>query len=172
MQIRTATVDDAAACADIYAPYVRDTAITFELIPPSAADMADRIAAARRAHEWLVAVDDSTVLGYAYASPYKERAAYQWACEVSVYLQRGYQRTGLGRALYNVLFDRLAKRGFRTLVAGMTLPNDASVGLHKALGFEPVGVWRAIGWKHDAWHDVAWCQRRIGPHTGPPSDLR
>jgi phosphinothricin acetyltransferase len=100
------------------------------------------------------------------------RAAYRWSTAVSVYLEPGRRRTGAGRALYEALFERLAARGFRTALAGITLPNDASVGLHRALGFEPVGVYRAVGWKAGAWHDVEWSQRPLGPDTGPPAPLR
>ena len=100
------------------------------------------------------------------------RAAYAWACEVSVYLEMGRRRTGLGRALYEALFARLVDRGFLTAVAGMTLPNPASEGLHRALGFEPAGTYRKIGWKHGAWHDVAWTQRELAPRAGEPAPLR
>jgi L-amino acid N-acyltransferase YncA len=162
--VRDASERDAEACAAIYAPYVIDTAITFESDPPQPAEMAVRIAAAMRTHAWVVLEADGRVVGYAYGGPFKSRAAYRWACEVSVYLERGRRRTGGGRALYNALFARLADRGFRVAVAGMTLPNDASVGLHRAMGFEPVGTYRRIGWKHDAWHDVAFSQRILDPH--------
>jgi phosphinothricin acetyltransferase len=170
--VRDATVHDAAACAAIYAPYVTGTVITFEYEPPTVADMAERMAAAQRTHAWLVLEDDGRVVGYAYGGPYKERAAYRWSCEVSVYLETGRRRGGGGRALYEALLARLTELGFRTAVAGMTLPNEASVGLHRALGFEPIGVQRRIGWKHGAWHDVAWVQRSIGDDDGPPRELR
>ncbi|WP_031467411.1 GNAT family N-acetyltransferase [Sciscionella sediminilitoris] len=153
--IRDAGKADAAACAEVYAPYVRDTVISFETTPPGAGEMAERIAAA---HLWLVAEDAGTVLGYAYAGRFMARAAYRWACEVSVYLDREHRRAGLGKALYGVLLPRLAALGFTTAVAGMTLPNEASAGLHRAMGFEPVGTYRRIGWKFGAWHDVAWTQ--------------
>jgi phosphinothricin acetyltransferase len=171
--VRDATAQDADACAAIYAPYVTDTAITFEYEPPTAEQMAGRIAAAQRTHAWLVLEDDGRVVGYAYAGPYKERAAYGWSCEVSVYLEQGRRRGGGGRALYEALLARLAERGYRTVIAGMTLPNEASVGLHRALGFEPIGTSRRIGWKHGAWHDVAWAQRALGsgPPDAPPSQL-
>jgi L-amino acid N-acyltransferase YncA len=170
--IRDATEQDAEACAAIYAPYVTDTAVTFEYEPPTTAEMARRIAAAQQLHAWLVLEDDGRVVGYAYAGPYKERAAYRWSAEVSVYLEQGHGRRGGGRALYEALFDRLAARGYRTVVAGMTLPNDASEGLHRAMGFEPVGTWRRIGWKHGRWRDVAWAQRVIGDGGDPPAELR
>ncbi|MFD9890494.1 GNAT family N-acetyltransferase [Amycolatopsis sp. NPDC059027] len=172
LKIRDAAEPDAEACAAIYAPYVTDTAITFESDPPSPPEMARRIAAANERHAWLVLEDDGDVIGYAYGGPFKERAAYRWSCEVSVYLERGRRRTGGGRALYTALFDRLAERGFRTAVAGMTLPNDASAGLHRAMGFEPVGTYRRIGWKHGAWRDVAWMQRTLLIDEDPPTEPR
>ena len=170
--IRDASERDAGACAAIYAPYVTGTAITFETEPPSATQMAERIASAVCSHAWLVLEDDGRVVGYAYGGPYKSRPAYRWSCEVSVYIELGRRRTGGGRALYTALFGKLAERGFRTAVAGMTLPNDASVGLHQAMGFEPAGTYRRIGWKHGAWHDVAWAQRPLGNGQDPPAEPR
>jgi phosphinothricin acetyltransferase len=170
MRVRDATDQDGAACAAVYAPYVTDTTVTFEDEPPSAAEMGRRIAAA---HAWVVLEDDDGgVVGYAYAGPYKERAAYRWTAEVSVYLEQGRRRSGSGRLLYEALFERLAERGFRTLVAGMTLPNEASEGLHRAMGFEPIGTFRRVGWKHGAWRDVAWAQRSLGPEDAEPVELR
>jgi phosphinothricin acetyltransferase len=174
MKIRDAVPErDAAACAAIYAPYVRDTAITFEVEPPSEAQLVERIIAAQKSHAWLVLEDDAgEIIGYAYGGPMKERAAYRWSCEVSIYLELGRRRTGGGRALYEALFERLTERGFRTAIAGMTLPNDASVGLHTALGFEPVGTYRKIGWKNGAWHDVHWAQRSLSTAEDPPEETR
>ncbi|MGD1057610.1 MAG: N-acetyltransferase family protein [Solirubrobacteraceae bacterium] len=168
--VRDASERDAAACAGVYAPYVTDTAITFESDPPSAEDMAKRIDAAQRSHAWLVLEEGGRVVGYAYGSRFEPRAAYRWACEVSVYVEKGRRRTGSGRMLYEALFRRLADRGFRIAVAGMTLPNDASVGLHRAMGFEPVGTYRRIGFKHGRWHDVAWTQRTLADGTDPPAE--
>jgi L-amino acid N-acyltransferase YncA len=172
LKVRDASEHDAAACAAIYAPYVTDTAITFESDAPSAAEMAERIADAVRTYAWLVLEDGGRVVGYAYGSPFKSRAAYRWSCEVSVYLEPGLRRTGGGRALYEALLARLAERGFRTACAGMTLPNEASAGLHRAMGFEPVGTYRRIGWKRGAWRDVAWVQRALAPGEGPPTEPR
>jgi L-amino acid N-acyltransferase YncA len=168
--VRDATASDAEACCAIYTPYVRDTVISFESEPPTEAEMAARIAAAAATHAWLVLEDDGEVVGYAYGGSFEPRAAYRWACEVSVYMELGRRRTGGGRALYEALLARLAERGFHMAVAGMTLPNDASVALHRAMGFEPVGTWRRIGFKHGAWHDVAWTQRQLagGTPAGPP----
>jgi phosphinothricin acetyltransferase len=169
-RIRSATPQDAEACAGIYAPYVEDTVITFETEPPTTAEMARRMAESLRTHAWLVLEDDGIVVGYAYAHPWKTRAAYRWSCEVSVYLERGRRRTGAGRALYTELFDRLVNRGYRIAVAGMTLPNEASVGLHRAMGFQTAGVNRRIGWKHDGWHDVAWMQLELAAGADPPDE--
>jgi phosphinothricin acetyltransferase len=170
LTLRDATIDDAAACAAIYAPYVTDTAITFELDPPGAETMSRRIAAALATHAWVVAEDDGRVVGYAYGGPFKARAAYRWATEVSVYAETGRRRTGAGRLLYTGLFERLEARGFGIAVAVMSLPNEASVGLHEALGFECVGVHRRIGYKLGRWHDVALWQRPLAPLGDPPAE--
>lgn len=174
--IRDAVPADGAACAAVYRPYVTDTVITFEYEPPTAAQMAHRIEAAQERHAWVVLEDrpdggGGGVVGYAYAAPVNERPAYRWACEVSIYLELGRRRSGAGRTLYGALFDRLEARGYRRLIAGMTLPNPASEGLHRSLGFEPIGVQRRIGWKNEAWHDVVWVQRPVGG-DGPPAELR
>jgi phosphinothricin acetyltransferase len=166
--VRDATLADAGACAAIYAPYVTDTAITFETEPPSDEEMAARIGRAWHEHAWVVLEDAGRVVGYAYGAPMNPRAAYRWSCEVSVYVERDRRRTGAGRELYEALFDRLADRGMRMAIAGMTLPNDASVGLHRAMGFEEVGVYRRIGFKLGRWHDVAWVQRALAGGDDPP----
>jgi phosphinothricin acetyltransferase len=170
--VRDADVGDAAACAAIYGPYVAETAVSFETDPPSAVELAGRIAAAQRTHAWVVLEEHGRVIGYAYGGPYKSRAAYRWSCEVSVYVERDSQRVGAGRALYAALFDRLTARGFRTAVAGMTLPNPGSEGLHRAMGFEPIGTYRGIGWKDGRWHDVAWLQRELATGDDPPTEPR
>lgn len=172
LTIRLATADDAAACADIYGFYVRHTHISFEAEPPDTAEMARRIAACSARHAWLVAQEPGGhVVGFAYGAPYSTREAYRWAAETSVYLEAGRRRTGAGRALYEELFERLAARGYRRLVAGLALPNDASLGLHVALGFEVVGTLRGIGWKHGRWRDVMRLQKDLVPDLGgaPPA---
>lgn len=171
-KVRDASEHDAEACAAIYAPYVTDTAISLESEPPLPAEMAGRIADAVRSHAWVVLEDQGRVVGYAYGGEFMSRAAYRWACAVSIYVERGRRRTGSGRALYDALFARLAEGGFRTALAGMTLPNEASAGLHRAMGFEPVGTYRRVGWKHGGWHDVAWVQRTIAAGQDPPAEPR
>jgi L-amino acid N-acyltransferase YncA len=167
--IRAATTADAAACAAIYAPYVTDTVISFELEPPSEAEMATRI---ERSIAWFVLEDEGRIAGYAYAGTFHPRAAYRWACEVSVYLELGRRRTGAGRSLYEVLLPHLQERGYRAAIAGMTLPNPGSEGLHAALGFEPVGTYRDIGYKFGGWHDVSWAQRVLAQSEDPPEEPR
>ena len=171
-RIREASEEDAAACAAIYRPYVTGTAISFELSPPSAPEMAVRIREALASHAWLVAEADGEVIGYAYARPFAAREAYRWSCETSVYLAADRRRSGTGRALYQALLARLVERGFRVAVAKMTLPNPASEGLHAALGFRPVGVHRRIGYKNGAWYDVAISQLDLTTDDGPPTEPR
>jgi L-amino acid N-acyltransferase YncA len=168
--IRDATAADAAACTAIYAPYVLQTSVSFEVEPPTPDQMAARIADASAKHAWLVLEVDDRVVGYAYAHPFAERAAYRWACQVSIYLERERHRSGGGRLLYEGLLARLADRGYRRAMAGMTMPNEASAGFHQALGFEPVGVYRRVGWKNGAWHDVAWVQKTILEDDDPPPE--
>lgn len=136
--------------------------------------MADRIATANRQHAWLVIEDDDGVFGYAYAGAFHPRAAYRWSCEVSVYLDRDRRGTGAGRALYTELLTVLRDRGYRQATACITLPNAASEQLHARFGFEPVGVYRDIGWKDGTWHDVAWSQLDLVPdadRTAAPAEI-
>jgi L-amino acid N-acyltransferase YncA len=170
MTIRDATAADAAACAAIYAPYVRESTVSFELEPPTPEQMAERITTAQVRHAWLVLEEDGRVVGYAYANRFSTRPAYRWSVEVSIYLERGRQRSGGGRRLYETLLERLAERGYRRAMAGMSLPNEASVAFHRALGFTPVGVYSKVGWKHGAWRDVAWVQRTIADGDDPPAE--
>lgn len=164
---------DAAACAAIYAPHVELSAVSFEERAPEAAELAARIERYGASHAWLVAERGGEVVGYAYATAFNERPAYRWSANVSVYVAEGARGEGVGRALYEALFGRLRERGFRTAVAGITLPNEASVGLHERLGFEPIGVNRGIGWKHGAWRDVGWWQLELAPAwEGPPPEPR
>ncbi|HEV2858375.1 MAG TPA: GNAT family N-acetyltransferase [Solirubrobacterales bacterium] len=164
---------DAAACAAIYAPHVESSPVSFEERAPDAAEMAARIERYGPDYAWLVAEREGRVVGYAYATAFNERPAYRWSTSVSVYIAEEVRREGVGRALYSALFDRLRKRGFRMACAGITLPNEASVGLHESLGFELVGVNHEIGWKEGAWRDVGWYQLELAPAgDGPPPEPR
>jgi phosphinothricin acetyltransferase len=157
---------DAAACAEIYAPFVRDTVVSFEEEAPSAEEFESRILSTQTTHPWLVLEDAGVVVGYAYASPHRTRASYRWAADVTVYIGPSHRRMGVGRLLYTELLDRLRAQRFQVACAGITLPNDASVGLHSAMGFEPVGVYKRIGGKAGAWHDVIWMELELAPQTG------
>lgn len=172
-RVRDATVEDGAACARIYAHYVADTAITFEAQPPSGVEMAHRIAAARVRHEWLILEDDTgAVIGYAYGTEFKSRAAYQWSVETSVYLAADRHRGGGGRLLYAELLARLARRGYRRAFAGITQPNEASMAFHRAFGFQEAGVFRRVGFKHGSWRDVAWLQADLlDGESDPPEPV-
>jgi L-amino acid N-acyltransferase YncA len=159
---------DAVACASIYAPHVEASATSFEEQAPSAEEFAARIERTSASHPWLVAERGGEVLGYAYACAHRERPAYRWATDVSVYVADASQRQGVGRGLYEALFERLCRQRFRVACAGITLPNQASVALHERLGFAPVGVFRRIGWKDGAWRDVGWWQLDLAPEAGEP----
>jgi len=169
--IRLATPADAHAMAEIYRPIVADTAISFELEPPGTAEMERRRASASAFAPWLV-LDDGGVLGYAYASRHRERAAYQWCVDVTVYVGGSHRRHGIGRTLYTALFELLRLQGFYAAHAGITLPNAGSVGLHESLGFRLVGVYPAVGYKLGAWHDVGWWQLQLRERTVAPRPLR
>ena len=159
---------DAAAIVRIYAPYVEETPISFEETVPTVDEMAARIRKCCGRWQWLVAETDDEVVGYAYGSQHRERVAYRWSVEVSAYVDRNHHRKGIGRALYEPLLIDLADKGFCNAFAGITVPNEASVKLHTAMGFSPIGTFRSIGWKFGQWHDVAWLQRTL--RERPPAE--
>lgn len=161
MILRGATAADGAACAAIYAPFVTHTWVSFELTPPDADEMAARIAACSTTHSWLIAEVDGAVAGYAYGSQHRTREAYQSSCDVAVYVDPGFARRGFGRALYSALLPELKTRNYHAAFAGIALPNSASIALHEAMGFAPVGVYNQVGWKLGGWRDVGWWQRLL-----------
>jgi L-amino acid N-acyltransferase YncA len=172
LRIRSATGADAAACAEIYAPYVLSTCISFEVEPPTPDQFEERIASAQISHEWLVVEREGNVVGYAYGHQFHEREAYRWSCETSIYLSQDVQRQGVGRTLYDVLLVGLGQRGYRRAFAGIALPNEASSGLHRRLGFEDAGCYSRVGWKNGAWHDVAWMQKDLqSGEVDPPNPI-
>lgn len=172
LHLRLATTDDGAACATVYRPYVETTAISFELVPPDAAEMGARIARIMERTPWVVAELDGTLHGYAYATRHRERPAYDWTAETAVYVDPGARGRGLGRALMTALLDILRLQGFHLAVAGITSPNPASVGLHRTLGFERIGLFPAIGWKAGTWHGVEWFGLELGPRGPAPGPIR
>lgn len=161
LHIRPATEADASDLLEIYAPYVLRTAISFEAAPPPVQEFAARIAKALKSWAWLVAQEGGRCVGYAYAGAHRERSAYQWSVETSAYVDERHHRRGIARALYLELFERLKALGYCNAYAGSTLPNEASVGLHRSLGFELIGVYKRVGWKFGAWQDVAWFHRPL-----------
>ena len=165
--IRLATLDDAEQIQAIYAPYCL-TPISFEAEPPSVEEMRGRLAKVLDQYPWLVCEDGGEILGYAYATRHRERAAYLWSVDTSIYIRQERQWRGIGRALYTSLLTVLPLQGYVNAYAGATLPNPASVGLHEAMGFQLVGVYRQVGYKYGTWHDVAWFERLLQPRSGEP----
>lgn len=156
--IRWASINDAPAIQSIYAPIVAATAISFEEVPPSIEETAARIENTLQSFPYLVAETGGQVIGFAYASQHRARAAYRWSAEVTAYVAEHARGHGVGRALYGALLPKLSEAGFHAAFAGVALPNPASIALHKSMGFEFVGTFREIGYKFGRWHDVAWWQ--------------
>lgn len=170
--IRLALPEDAPAIAAIYAPFCLETPVTFEIAAPSADEMAQRIRKVTDRLPWLVLEHEGQIGGYVYAGLHHERSAYQWAVDVTAYIASDYRGKSVGRSLYTALFDILAQQGYFTACAGITLPNNASVGLHEAMGFEHVGLYRNVGYKLGAWHDVIWCTLALQPPRVDPEPPR
>jgi L-amino acid N-acyltransferase YncA len=173
MLIRSAdAARDATACAAIYAPSVTHGVASLEAVAPDAAELGRRIDEVTARYPWLVAEVDGVIAGYAYASQHRARASYRWSADVTVYVSDAHHRRGVGRALYGRLFELLAVQGYYEACAGITLPNDASVGLHESLGFRPIGVYRQIAFKFGAWRDVGWWQKTLRDHLAdtPPAE--
>jgi L-amino acid N-acyltransferase YncA len=168
--IRLATKDDAPQIAAIYRPFCVDNCVSFETEAPSADDMAARIEKIRVKYPWLVDDRGGQVAGYAYASPHRERSAYRWAVEVTVYIHENYRGKGVGRGLYTELFKRLRDQGLYKAYAGVLIPNPASQGFHEAMGFEVVGVYKKIGYKLGSWLDVGWWVLTLLPPKDSPAE--
>jgi L-amino acid N-acyltransferase YncA len=171
MVFRLATPDDAEAVRDIYAPFcAEDSHVSFEVEPPSVDEMRRRIIKTLNQWPWLVGEEEGEIVGYVYAYAHRERAAYRWSVDVSVYIHPGRRRSGLGRALYKSLFEVLRLQGYANAYAGTALPNPGSIGLHRAIGFEPVGVYSGVGYKGGSWHDVAWWQMALQERPDRPAE--
>ena len=169
VRIRMATGDDAGPVRAIYAPIVETTAISFELSVPSEDEVRTRITDRQPAYPWLVIENEHDIAGYAYAGRFAGRAAYDWSVETSVYVSEHARGQGVGLAVYTALLALLIAQGYQQAMAGIALPNPASVALHERTGFVSGGMYRAAGWKFGAWHDVAWWQRALAATDGPPS---
>lgn len=170
---------DAAVCAAIYAPSVIEGVASLEERAPDREEMAARIKSTSVAYPWLIAEIEGEAVGYAYATEHRARSAYRWAADTTVYISPAHHRRGIGRVLYAALLELLTVQGLYTVCAGITLPNDASVGLHEAMGFELIGVYRAIGHKHGQWRSTGWWQAQLREprdgqspaDPGPPARL-
>ena len=167
--IRLATEADAAQMLAIYAPSVRESPISFEVQLPGEAEFRARVTATLASLPWLVCEAGGVVLGYAYAALHSPRQAYRWSADCSVYVHAGHRGRGVGRALYTSLFAGLRALGYYNVYAGITLPNAPSVALHETLGFVPVGVYRSVGYKMGAWHDVGWWELALREHSAVES---
>lgn len=167
-RIRLASSSDAAAIAEIYGPIVTSTPISFEVEPPDEQEFQRRIAKVMPSHPWLVCEYQEQIAGYAYASRHRERPAYQWSVDTSVYVNSRFRRRGIGQALYTSLFRILIAQNYYNAYAGITLPNPASVGLHEAVGFTQSCVFRKVGYKLGSWHDVGWWELSLQPVTDTP----
>lgn len=173
--IRLATEADSTQVAAIYRPIVESTAVTFEIDPPDREEIHRRIGETLSCYPWLVCDVNGVTAGYAYATRHRVRAAYQWSVDTSVYVHHDFRRYGIGRGLYVSLFGILKAQGYFNAYAGITLPNPASVGLHECVGFQSLGVYRHVGYKLGAWHDVGWWQLAIRERVLSPQkplDLR
>jgi phosphinothricin acetyltransferase len=169
--IRNADPGDAPAIQAVYAPYVESSVASFEEVPPGTEEISRRMRSQPRL-PWLVATRGGAVVGFAYASSHRARAAYRWSADCSVYLRKEERGRGTGRHLYERLLGELRSLGYVTVFAGIALPNAASVGLHEALGFRPVGTYRSVGYKHGDWRDVGWWQLPLVPPPVTPAEPR
>ena len=170
MTIRLAPERDAEQVRDIYAPFCLATPVSFETDVPTIDEMRQRIAKTLEFLPWLVCEHDGRILGYAYASRHRERAGYRWSVDVSVYVREGHRRSGIGRALYSSLFAIVRLQGFYNILAGITLPNPASVALHESMGLRLLGVYQGIGFKCGQWHDVGWWQLAVRERDAEPEE--
>lgn len=159
--------EDVSEVLEIYEPYILNTSITFEYEVPSLESFSERVAHYSYQFPWIVAKDQGKIAGYAYASTYREREAYSWCCELSVYLRHEYQGIDLGRTLYSALMDLLTLQGYYTVYGVISLPNEASIALHNRLGFSMEGIQKNCGFKHGTWHDTAIMSKSLQDYESP-----
>ncbi len=169
-KIRLVTVEDAESILDIYAPYVSNTSVTFEYEAPTLDEMQNRIANISKRLPYLVCEQNGNIIGYTFATKHRERAAYNWSVESSIYIFSNFHRKKVATALYNCLFEFLQRQGYYNVYAGITIPNDTSLEFHKAQGFKTVGTYTNVGYKFSQWHDVIWLQKNLISYTINPSE--
>ena len=170
MMIRLAVINDAEQILDIYAPYVQNTTISFEDEVPTREEMERRIRHVLENNAWLVLEEDNKILGYAYASKHRERSAYRWSADVSIYVKGSSHRRGIGKALYTSLLEILKRQGYCNAYAGICLPNEKSVGIHEHFGFRKVAQYNKVGYKLGKWHDVGWWELFLKQHENEPGE--
>jgi L-amino acid N-acyltransferase YncA len=168
--IRLATLNDMEQILEIYAPYVQTTNISFETIVPSKEEMKRRIDSTLKSNPWIVFEEGQSILGYAYASKHRERAAYKWAVDSSIYVRQDSRGRGIGKILYKELFSILRLQGYCNVYAGICLPNDSSVGIHESFGFKKIAHFNKVGYKFGQWHDVGWWELFLEQHKSEPSE--
>jgi L-amino acid N-acyltransferase YncA len=169
-KIRFATPADAAAVLEIYGPFCDNSPITFETERPAIAEIENRIRKINQRYPWLICEKDNQVVGYAYASPHRDRAAYRWSVDIAIYISGSHRGVGIGTALYTLLFELLRIQGYFKAYAGITLPNPASIRVHQRLGFSLVGIYKQVGYKAGAWHDVSWWDLSLQPTDRLPEE--
>ena len=172
VRVRLASPDDGPACASIYGPYVTGTAVSFELAPPDGAEVAGRLERTIARTPWVVVEVDGVVRGYAYAGRFRDRPAYDWTAETTVYVDLAFRGRGLGQTSMRAVLAILRLQGFHTAIAGITPPNPASVGLHRRLGFEQIGLFEEVGRKDGAWHGVEFFGLVLSPPVPAPAPIR
>lgn len=167
--IRLATAKDAESILKIYEPYILNTSFTFETEPPSVPAFAERINEYLKSWPWLVCEINGMIAGYAYAGKHRERAAYQWCVESSIYIHDDFQKAGVGKALYAALIEILKKQGFRNVYAVINLPNEKSVAFHESFGFTYFATYEKVGYKLGKWKNVGWWQLPINEYNDEPA---
>lgn len=170
--IRQATIIDAEAILDIYKPFIENTAITFEYTVPSIEEFRMRIKPILEHYPYLVCEFNNEVIGYAYAHKFRERAAYDWDIETSVYVNESFHQMGVATKLYTQLLEECTLQGFHNAFAGITLPNIKSENFHAKLGFTSIGVFKNAGFKQGAWHSVLFMERNLIPCNGDPAPIK
>lgn len=168
MEIRPALIEDVPKLTEIYAPYVRETAVTFDYQVPSAEAFAALIQSTLRKYPFLVAKEDEKILGYAYVSDYKKKKAYDWSVETTIYVRQDAQRSGIGSRLYEAMENYLLKQHICNLYACITYPNPASIAFHERFGYKIAAHFSNSGYKLGKWYDIVWMEKHLDPHPVPP----